>query len=272
MLVGFAVGSVSNLLPLGPALLSGLGLDVSGVAGNVLSATVFGLAVTAVAAVGLRTTVRFQLALAAVEYLILLVFSAIAAWAVFVGHWPGTMHPSLAWLKPSGIGGHGNLADGMLVSVFLFSGWDAPMYLNEETRRKARNPGKAVVTAVVLLGPIYAWLFVSMQGVVSPARLQANGADALPYLAAALVGAGWAKVMVLAVVLSVLGTTQATILATSRVTHAMGRDKLLPSMFAKVDGRFGTPMRAAVFWGVVTVAVATSRPPHRRSPRRSARW
>lgn len=256
MLLGFSAGSISNLLPLGPAVLSFFGLDASGLAGNLLTTTLFGLAVTVLAAVGLRTTIRFQLTIAAIEYAILLVFSGIAFYAVFVGHWRGTVHPSLGWLSPNGIGGHGNLAQGVLISVFLFSGWDAPMYLNEESTRRARNPGRAVLIAVALLGPLYAWLFVSFQGVVSPSHLQANGVDALPYLASALVGSGWAKVMVLAVVLSVLGTAQATIVATSRVTYSMGTDALLPPLFARVSRRFGTPIGAAVFWGIATVVVA----------------
>ncbi len=256
MLLGFAAGSVSNLLPLGPAVLSFFGLDASGLAGNLATTTLFGLGVTVLAAIGLRTTVRFQLALAAVEYVILLVFSGIAFYAVFIGHWRHTVHPSLGWLSPSGVGGHGSLAEGVLIAVFLFSGWDAPMYLNEESRERARNPGRAVLIAVALLGPVYAWLFVSFQGVVPGARLSANGADALPYLATALVGSGWAKFMVLAVVLSVLATSQATLVATSRVTYAMGTDALLPPLFARVSRRFGTPFAAAVFFGILTVAVA----------------
>src|ERR1700691_3597588 len=39
MLVGFVLGSVSNILPLGPALLSFTGLDASGTVGNVMTAT-----------------------------------------------------------------------------------------------------------------------------------------------------------------------------------------------------------------------------------------
>src|ERR1700723_2831823 len=48
------LASVSNILPLGPALLSVMGLSASGVAGNVLTATLFGLGLTAIAAVGMK--------------------------------------------------------------------------------------------------------------------------------------------------------------------------------------------------------------------------
>jgi amino acid transporter len=256
MLVGFVLGSVSNILPLGPALLSFTGLDASGTVGNVLTATVFGITLTAIAAVGIRATARFQLAIATVEYVTLLVFSGIAFWAVFVQHRAGTVHPSLSWLHVSGVGGKGSLAGAMLIAIFLFTGWDATIYINEETTQKRTNPGKAAIISVAILGPVFAWLFVSFQGVVPQSQLQAHGTDALPYIAQILVGNGWAKFMVLAVVLSVLGTTQATIVSTSRVTYSMGTDRLLPGRFARVHPKFRTPMFATVFWGLVMVVVA----------------
>jgi amino acid transporter len=255
MVVGFVLGSVSDLLPLGPTLLGFLGLATNGVVGNVLTATLFGLALTALAAVGIKVTVRFQMWLAAVEYAILLAFSGLGFWAVFVAHWAGTVHPSLSWLRLHGVGGKGSLSGAMLVAIFLYAGWDAPMYINEETKRKAIIPGRAVLWSVAILGVIYAWLFVSLQGVVSPAELTAHQTDALPYIAAALVGHGWARIMVVAVTLSVLGTTQATLVATSRITYAMGTDRLLPRGFAAVSPRFSTPFWATVFWGVVTILV-----------------
>jgi amino acid transporter len=256
MLVGFVLGSVSNILPLGPAMLSFAGLDASGTAGNMVTATVFGLVLTAIAAVGIRATARFQLAIASIEYVTLLVFSGIAFWAVFVQHRPGSVHPNLSWLHVNGVGGRGSLAGAMLIAIFLFTGWDASIYINEETTHKRHNPGKAAIISVAILGPVFAWLFVSFQGVVPPGQLQSHATDALPFLAQVLVGGGWAKFMVLAVVLSVLGTTQATIVSTSRVTYSMGTDRLLPSRFGKVHPRFRTPMFATVFWGLAMVAVA----------------
>ena len=74
--------------------------------------------------------------------------------------------------------------------------------------------------------------------------------DALPYIAQMLVGSSWAKFMVLAVVLSVLGTTQATIVSTSRVDVLDGhRSTAARQVFAQVHPRFRTPMFATVFWG-----------------------
>ncbi len=256
MLVGFVLGSVSDVLPLGPAVLSLFGLNGSGVVGNVLTATLFGAVMTTLASLGLAITARFQLLIAATEYSILAVFSVIAFWAVFVGHWRGTVHPTLQWLHLSGVGGRGSVAGAMLIAIFLFTGWDVSIYIGEETTHKQRNPGRAVLISVALLGPIFAWLFVSFQGVAPASALRDHADDALPYLAQVLVGSAWSKFMVLAVVLSVLGTTQATIVATSRVTYAMGTDRLLPRAFGRIHSRWGTPLFATLFWGAVMIVIA----------------
>jgi len=256
MLVGFVLGSVSDILPLGPAMLALVGLDPGGVAGNVLSASVFGLLMTAVAAVGIRATARLQMVFAVVEYAVLLAFSVLGFLAVFVHHDPGTVHPSLHWATLSGVGGKGSLGGAMLVAIYLFTGWDASAYVNEETENRVRNPGRAVLCSVAILGPLYAWIFVSLQGAVPAKALQSHAGDSLVYIAQVLAGNNWAKAMILALVLSVLGTVQGTIVATSRVTYAMGTDRLLPRPFALVHHRFRTPLVASFFWGAVMIVIA----------------
>ena len=54
---------------------------------------------------------------------------------------------------------------------------------------------------------LYTLARVGLQGVVSPARLQANAGTAVVYVAAALGGTGWARLMALAIALSVIAAT-----------------------------------------------------------------
>jgi amino acid transporter len=256
MLVGYILGAVSDILPLGPSLLSALGVNASSVVGNLLTATIFGVAITILASVGIRLTAHFQVIIAAVEYAILIVFSIIAFYAVFVGHWAGTVHPTLHWLSLSGVGGKGSLVAGMLIAIYLFTGWDASIYINEETEKKETNPGKAVLISVTVLGLFFIWLFVTFQGVVSAGKMSANSSAALPYAATALVGSGWAKFMDVAVILSVIGTTQACVVASARISYSMGTDQLLPKIFGTTNPRFRTPFAGALIWGILMVIVS----------------
>ena len=100
--------------------------------------------------------------------------------------------------------GKGSLAAGLLIAVFMIAGWDATVYVNEEVKHRRQNPGRAAVIAVGLLIVIYTFSQIGLQGVVSPARLQsaANSGSALVYVANALGGSFWAKMMALAIALS----------------------------------------------------------------------
>jgi amino acid transporter len=256
MLVGYVLGSVSDILPLGPSFLSFIGLNATGVVGNILTASFVGLGITAIGAIGIQVTARFQLSIALLEYVILLVFSGIAFYAVFVGHWAGTVHPSLAWLHIGGVGGKGSLASAMLISIYLFTGWDASIYINEETKHKEKNPGKAVLISVAILGPFFAWLFISFQGVVSGAKLTGHASSALAYVGDVLVGSAWGKFLIFAVILSVIGTTQASVVSASRISYSMGTDRLIPKFFGSVHSKFRTPFIATLIWGLLTVLVA----------------
>jgi amino acid transporter len=255
LLVGYVLGTVSDILPLGPAVLSFLGINASSTAGNLVTATFFAIVVTGIAAVGIQLTARFQLTIAVVEYAFLVAFGVIAFYAVFIGHWPGTVRPSLAWLHPAGIGGRGSLISGILIAIYLFTGWDASIHLNEETQRKERNPGKAVIISVALLGPFFIFLMMSFQGAVSPKALQANADNALPYIVQQLLGGSWDKLMSVAIILSVIGTTLGALVAATRISYSMGSDRLIFRGFAWVHPRYRTPFMATIFWGAVTIVV-----------------
>lgn len=253
MLAGFALGEVSNILPLGPAFLSLVGADPNSQWGTVISATVLSGIVMLLAVLGIQLTARFQLLIAGVEYVILTVLAIIAIVKVFFQHAVGTVHPTAAWFSPTGVGGKGELVAGLLVAVYLFTGWDTSIYLNEETEQKEVNPGKAVIYAVIALTIFYALLVVAFQGVASMSKMEAHGADALVYAGNVVVGPNWGKFMAIAVCLSIVGTTQAILIATARIAFSMGRDHVLPSVFGRITPRFQTPAFGTMFFGVLVL-------------------
>jgi amino acid transporter len=158
------------------------------------------------------------------------------------------------WWNVSGIGGHGSLAAGFLIAVFMYTGWDASVYVNEETKHRSTNPGRAAVMAVALLAIIFTISEVGLQGVVSPARLQANSSSALVYVAQALGGGGWAKVMALALALSVIASTGTGIVVLGRMTYGMARHRVLPPFLSNVHRRFATPAAATIVIGLILIA------------------
>jgi amino acid transporter len=197
MIAAYLIATVSGVEVLGPSVLAAAGASATGTGANLVIATVVTLVMLVIAVAGIRITARTQVGMAAIEYLILIGF-AVAGVAAVLTHRPGTVPVTAGWFSPHGIGGHGSAAAGFLIAVFAFTGWDGTLYVNEEVKHRRVNPGRAAVVAVALLGVLYTLSVVGLQGVVSPARLQANSASALVYVAGALGGSGGAQVMALA--------------------------------------------------------------------------
>lgn len=255
MLAGYVLGTVSDILPIGPSVMSMLGLDVSSQWGELISVTLLGGAIIGTAVIGMSIAARFQVVIAVIEYVILITFCVIAFVVVFIQHKAGTVDPSWSWLSPTGVGGEGSLVGGMLVAVYLFTGWDTALYLNEETEKPERNPGRSAMISVGILAVFYFVLIISLQGVASSAAVQAHDDSALIYIAGQLVSSPWDKFMALAIALSVLGTTQAFLISSARISYAMGSDRVLPKAFGSISDRHRTPAFATIFFGALTIVI-----------------
>ena len=254
MIAAYVIATVSGVEVLGPSVLSVFGDNSTAVGPNIAIATAVTLVMLALAVVGIKITAQAQIGFAVVEYVILIGFAAVGLAAV-LGHHAGTLPASRGWLSVSGIGGKGSAAAGFLTAVYMFTGWDGTVYVNEEVTRRHTNPGRAAVLAVAFLAVIYTFSTVGLQGAVSPGKLQANSASALVYIAQALGGGGWAKVMALGLALSVIASTLAGIVLTARIVYGMARERVLPPFLGQVSRRFATPVAASVIIGLLIVAL-----------------
>jgi len=254
MVTGTLIGTLSPVVVLGPSVLAVAGVTPAGPWPDLIIATAVSVIMLLIAVAGIRLTARTQVAMGLAEYLILTGF-AVAGLAAVLTHHPGTFPITRAWFSHGGIGGHGSLAAGFLLAVFIYTGWDGTIYVNEEVRHRRTNPGRAAILAVALVAVIYTLSQVGLQGVVSPARLQAHGPSALVYVAAALGGAGWAKVMALALALSVIAATGTGIVLTARILYGMASRGVLPGFLASVSPRFATPVPASLAAGLVLIGL-----------------
>jgi amino acid transporter len=254
MVAAYILGTISGVEVLAPTVLAAFGSSSSNTWGNIGIDTALVLIMLVIAIIGIKITARTQIGMALIEYVILIGFG-IAGLVFVLGHGHGSYHVTRGWLSPTGVGGLGSPAAGFLIAVFMFTGWDGAIYVNEETKRRHTNPGKAVMIAVALLAVIYVLATVGLQGVVSPAKLQANAASALVYVAQALGGGGWGKVMALSVALSAIASTGAGIVITARIVYGMAGQRVLPTFLGTVNRRFSTPAAASLVVGVFIIAI-----------------
>jgi len=257
MVAAYIIGTVAEVLLLGPSVLAVFGSNSTNTWAYVGIGVAVGLIMLVIAVVGIKITARAQVGMAVVEYLILIGL-AIAGVVFVASHHAGTVSFSRGWLSLSGVGGKGDVVAGFLVAVFVYGGWDGTLYVNEEVRQRRVNPGRAAVIAVALLAVIYTLAQVGFQGVVSYGRLNAaskNG-TALVYVANAMGGGFWAKAMALAIALSVIATTGTGIVLSARIVYGMASQRTLPPVLARVNPRYQTPAVASVIAGLLIVVLS----------------
>jgi amino acid transporter len=256
MLLGYFLGTISDVLPIGPYVLTVVapGLQNSTFA-TALSGGIWLVIVTIIAYIGIKVTARFQWVLATIEYLTISVFAIVGLVAVFGGNAKSASF-SWNWFSWSGMGGTSGLVGGILIAVYMFSGWDTSIYVNEETERSRVNPGRAVLISVATLTFMYAFFTFAYQGAVKRAALLAHGGNALFYIVQELAGSAWAKVMVVAVLLSVVGATQTALVSGARIAFAMGGDGTLPRALGRSHPVHRTPAVATlVFAGLALIVL-----------------
>jgi amino acid transporter len=187
MVVAYIIGTVAEILLLGPSVLAVFGSSSTDTWGWIAIGSVVGVVMVIISVIGIKITAKTQVGMALVEYLILIGLAVAGLVAVFA-HRADTLAITRGWFSLSGIDGKGSAVAGFLIAVFVYGGWDGTLYVNEEVKQRHTNPGKAAILAVGFLTVIYTLAQVGLQGVVSPAKLQAHSASALVYVAQALGG------------------------------------------------------------------------------------
>ena len=259
MIAAYIIGTVAEVLLLGPSVLAVFGSSSTNTWAYVGIGCAVGLVMLVIAVVGIRITARAQVGMALVEYLILIGMAVAGLVWVLSRHHSGTVPIGRGWFSLSGIGGHGDAVAGFLVAVFVYGGWDGTLYVNEEVKHRRTNPGRAAILAVGLLAIIYTLAQVGFQGVVTPGKLQAasqNG-TALVYVANVLGGGAWAKAMALSIALSVIATTGTGIVLSARIVYGMASYRVLPEFLANVSRRYKTPAAASIIVGVLIVVLSS---------------
>jgi amino acid transporter len=202
------------------------------------------LLITALAILGLRIVARFEWAIVVFEYAVLLIVAAIAFAALV--HGTTAARFSWHWFSWSGIGGMKGLMGGILIAYFMYSGWDAAIYVNEETTDRANSPGKAALASVVMLAAVYSISIFAFQSVLAPDELQAHAGNALSAVGARLLNKPWDSVMALVVLTGTLASLQAAVVSAARVGFAMSRDRVMPGFFRRVRASGSNPWAATL--------------------------
>ncbi|CAD5997884.1 APC family permease [Agreia sp. COWG] len=228
---------------------------------NVLVVTATGVAfiaaMTFVSVRGIEIGELLQNVLLAIQYLALILFVIFAMVSVFGGAAPdGSTLPQADWFNPFAFDSLPGFTEAILLCLFIYWGWDACLALNEETKDPKRTPGRAALISTVILVLTYVAVAVAAMAYAGLGEdglglgNSDNAEDVFFVLKDALFGP-WAWLLIVAVMVSAISSTQTTILPTARGTLSMATYRALPERFGRVHPRFRTPAFSTVVMSVV---------------------
>jgi APA family basic amino acid/polyamine antiporter len=150
----------------------------------------------------------------------------------------------------------GALAPALVGAFFAFGGWWEISKLAGEARDPRRHLPRALALGVVAVTAVYI-VTTAVFLYLSPLEQVASGETFAAQAGEALFGRAGGDVFAAVVIVAVLGSLMALLMALPRVYYAMARDGVFFRGIAVLHPRFGTPARAiAIQAGLASLLVA----------------
>jgi len=256
--IGLAFASAFYMLGFGSFLVQlagvpGLYLGVIVLDDTQVAALLAGVAFVAVNYVGAKETGRLQNAIVITLVAILTAFSLV-----------GALTLDLSTITPFAPAGYGQLLPGTALVFVSFLGFAKITTVAEEIKNPGRNLPLAVVGSVLIVTVMYAIVMVVLMGVVNwrqltPEFTETPVVDVAEIAFGNVLGVptlGWGLI-VFAGLLATASSANASILASSRINFAMGRDKLVSAWLNEIHPNFATPYRSiAITGGLILLFIA----------------
>ncbi|MFD7459238.1 MULTISPECIES: APC family permease [unclassified Streptomyces] len=221
-------------------------------ANSTLQCTLVGLfvlaAVTITAVTGVQKATRFQTWLLVFEYVVLLVF---CCWGLVAGDQPF----SFSWFDPLAVDSVSGLAQGLVLAVFFYWGWDAAFSVTEETENTGDAARGSHIALFTMLG-LFLLGAAAFQRVMTEPEMSGTGAEGLTYFASRLADEPLATLPLIALMFSAVASLQAGIIPTARLTLAMSRERTLGPVWSRVSERHGGPTAGTVLITLISAVIA----------------
>ena len=203
---------------------------------------------------GIRSSLRAALILFALEVAVVL---GLALIVVGQGGYDGlTLEPLSPAASPNGFDG---LTTGFVFAALSFVGFEAAATLGDEVKDPRRIVPRAVLTSVLLVGLLYVFcIWAEVNGLGIAATNQLDGSST-PWNDLAATYASWMKwPVIIASVSSMFAVMINSSNGIVRILNTMGREGLLPRMFAFIDPKRLTPSYAIFATGTFALVLALS--------------
>ncbi|SEQ69531.1 amino acid permease [Microlunatus flavus] len=140
---------------------------------------------------------------------------------------------------------------------FSFIGLDAVSTAGDEVKDPQRTMPRALIAALVIVIVFYVLVAVAALGTQPWTEFSGQKEAGLSKILEIVTGTNiWGTVLALGAVISIFSVTLVTLYGQTRILFAMGRDGMLPPVFAKVSPRSGTPVNNTIIVAMIVALLA----------------
>ncbi|TDO08763.1 amino acid transporter [Mycobacterium sp. BK086] len=154
---------------------------------------------------------------------------------------------------PLGAAGIGSAAGTIF---FSYIGLDAVSTAGDEVKNPQKTMPRAILAALITVTAVYILVTVAALGAQSWTDFEGQEAGLATILDNVTGAQYWGTVLAAGAVISIFSVTLVTLYGQTRILFAMGRDGLLPPMFAKVNPRSMTPVNNTIIVAIVIAILA----------------
>ncbi|MBM4187314.1 MAG: amino acid permease [Gemmatimonadetes bacterium] len=195
------------------------------------------------AVLGLATILKVS----ALLFLIVALPLAGTGWSTVTAAWPES------WSGPIFLGGLAAL----ISTLWAYEGWQYATFVGGEVKNPQRDFPLGLMVGTLLCITIYVLANVGYVAGLGPERLASSTTVASDAVGAAF-GPATAKLIAAAVLVSIVSGAHGIMLTSSRVFHAMARDRVFFQALGAVHPRFGTPANSIVAIAAWSAVLALS--------------
>lgn len=167
----------------------------------------------------------------------------------------------IANAQPLFVNGTAGIITVLVMTPFLFVGFDVIPQTAEEMNVKPKSIGKLLVFSVSLAIVWYVAIVYAVGVALDKDALAASVLPTADAMAAVFGSQLFASVLILGGVAGIITSWNAFIIGGSRVLYAMAEKKMIPAWFGKLHPKYNTPTNAILFIGLLaTVSPLLGRP------------
>src|SRR5262252_3787067 len=217
-----------------------------------LPAFVIALVITAVLAVGIRESARFNATIVVIKVSVVLFVLALGSRFVSTTNWGSDWH-SFAPYGFSGIGA------GAAYIFFAYIGFDAVSTTAQEAKNPQRDLPIGIIASLLICTVLYIAVAAVLTGMVPWGDINIEAPVARAFLDRGLTTAS--HIITLGALAGLTSVMLVMLLGQTRVLYAMANDGLLPKkFFADVHPKFRTPWKNTILVGLLAAFVGSVTP------------